>query len=178
MIAGMATSQKSQSTGAGYDDWPDKETTAQLIGCSTKLVEQLAQEGKLQMVKARRGNSGPARALYHPKDVKRVAAERNPEASTFVLPPAGKQDTVRDVIRRPEPGFDAVFATLRAGIDEWLGKARPVELKDKTYLTLAEAAEFAGLPKEYIRRRAVEGSILAIKTGAGWRIKRAELERL
>ena len=51
----------------------------------------------------------------------------------------------------------------------------PVELKDKLMLTEREAAAYAGLSLADIER--ARDPLKAIKTGAGWRVKREELER-
>ena len=50
-------------------------------------------------------------------------------------------------------------------------------LRDKLFLTIKEAARFAGLPQATIRRLIHAGKIPAVKAG-GWRIKRSELEKL
>ncbi len=50
----------------------------------------------------------------------------------------------------------------------------PVELKDKLMLTEREAAAYAGLSLADIER--ARASVKAIKTGAGWRVKRTALE--
>ncbi len=51
----------------------------------------------------------------------------------------------------------------------------PVELKDKLMLTEKEAAAYSGLSLADIER--ARDPLKAIKTGAGWRVKREELER-
>jgi excisionase family DNA binding protein len=50
----------------------------------------------------------------------------------------------------------------------------PVELKDKLMLNEREAAAYAGLSLADIER--ARASVKAIKTGAGWRVKRTALE--
>ena len=50
----------------------------------------------------------------------------------------------------------------------------PVELKDKLMLTEREAAAYAGLSLADIER--ARDPLKAIKTGAGWRVKRTALE--
>jgi excisionase family DNA binding protein len=42
---------------------------------------------------------------------------------------------------------------------------------------MAEAAEFSGLPVAFLRRLIASGKLKALKTGAGWRVARLELER-
>ena len=50
-------------------------------------------------------------------------------------------------------------------------------LRDKLFLTIKEAARFAGLPQATIRRLIHAAAIPAVKAG-GWRIKRSDLEQL
>jgi excisionase family DNA binding protein len=53
-----------------------------------------------------------------------------------------------------------------------------VPVERRLFLTLAEAAEFGGLPIAFLRRLIACGRLKALKTGAGWRISRVELEKL
>ena len=55
------------------------------------------------------------------------------------------------------------------------GAPPPVELRDKLMLTEREAAAYSGLSLADIER--ARDPLKAIKTGAGWRVKREELER-
>jgi excisionase family DNA binding protein len=48
----------------------------------------------------------------------------------------------------------------------------------RIFLTITEAAEFSGLPDVFLRRLVTSGKLKALKTGAGWRIARIELEKL
>ena len=50
-------------------------------------------------------------------------------------------------------------------------------LRDKLFLTVKEAARFAGLPQATIRRLIHAAAIPAVKAG-GWRIRRADLEQI
>jgi len=52
-----------------------------------------------------------------------------------------------------------------------------VPLDKKLYLTLKEASEYAGLHQSYIRRLITSQKLKAL-VAAGYRIKRADLERL
>jgi excisionase family DNA binding protein len=53
-----------------------------------------------------------------------------------------------------------------------------VPLERKLFLTMAESAEFSGLPVVFLRRLIASGKLKALKTGAGWRVSRADIERL
>ena len=46
------------------------------------------------------------------------------------------------------------------------------------FLTIAEAKEFSGLPVAFLRKLIGSGKLKALKTGAGWRISRLEIEKL
>ena len=49
-------------------------------------------------------------------------------------------------------------------------------MERRIFLTMAEAAEFSGLPVAFLRRLIASGKLKALKTGAGWRVSRLELE--
>ena len=68
--------------------WLTKQQAATAIGVTTKTVERLAQDQKLQQASWRRPTGGPEVAVYHPADVARLAKERRPGAAPFVLPAA------------------------------------------------------------------------------------------
>ncbi len=52
-----------------------------------------------------------------------------------------------------------------------------VPIERRLFLTLAEAAEYSGLPVAFLRRLMATGKLKALKTGSGWRVSRAELEK-
>jgi excisionase family DNA binding protein len=51
-----------------------------------------------------------------------------------------------------------------------------VPIERRIFLTIAEAAEFSGLPMAFVRRLIASGKLKALKTGSGWRVSRAEVE--
>ena len=70
---------------------------------------------------------------------------------------------------------------LEAALVEFLqsktaGSVVPVE--HRMFLTMAECAEYSGLPAAFLRRLIESGKLKALKTGAGWRVARVELEKL
>jgi excisionase family DNA binding protein len=93
--------------------------------------------------------------------------------------PSGSSDTQN---RPQQPNMDDFFERLRDAVTP---KALPapaegasgisVPITDKLYLTLREASELSGLPVGYIRAAMKDGKLKGIKTGAGWRLKRADL---
>ena len=51
-----------------------------------------------------------------------------------------------------------------------------VPVERRIFLTIAESAEFSGLPVAFLRKLIAAGTLKALRTGAGWRIPRLELE--
>jgi excisionase family DNA binding protein len=75
-------------------------------------------------------------------------------------------DEVARLVRSP--------GALEAALITFL-QAKP---ERRVFLTMAEAAEFSGLPASFLRQLIATGQLKALKTGAGWRISRAGIERL
>ena len=80
---------------------------------------------------------------------------------------------MNSLVRSPGALEAALVSFLEAKTS---GTAVPVERR--VFLTMAEAAEFSGLPASFLRRLIVTGQLKALKTGAGWRVSRAGIERL
>jgi excisionase family DNA binding protein len=140
--------------------WPDKYAAAATLGLSPRSVERLIQQKKIR-VKHRPILGRKPLTVLNPEDVERIKAE--------VLPPVpapAKAGTAL-VPHRPVKAADMLAA---------LTPPR-VPLDKKLYLTVREASEYAGLPQSYIRRL-ITGKKLKAIVAAGYRIKRADLERL
>ena len=71
-------------------------------------------------------------------------------------------------------GLEAAFLTFLQSKAASSG----VPVERRLFLTVAESAEFAGLPVAFMRRLIACGKLKALKTGAGWRVSRVELEAL
>src|ERR1700730_4718481 len=69
-----------------YSTWLTKQQAADALGVSTKTVEKLAQERKLEQAVWRRPTGGVPIAVYFPDDVARIASERHQAPQAFVLP--------------------------------------------------------------------------------------------
>jgi excisionase family DNA binding protein len=164
----LRTSPNSQKD---FSAWPTKQQAADAIGVSTKLIEQLAKEKKLQAAKWKRPEGGPAIAVYHPADVDRLRQERNPDAAPFVLP--AEAEPQKAVALRQQP--PDVIKLLAAAI---ASQKNGVRIPERLFLTIPEAADYSGLPQTELRRRMKAGTLPALKTGGGWRIRRADLEQL
>jgi excisionase family DNA binding protein len=76
-------------------------------------------------------------------------------------------------------GLEAAFLAFlqsRSGIAAASPGVLPIDRR--IFLNMTEAAEFSGLPSVFLRRLITSGKLKALKTGAGWRIARVELEKL
>jgi excisionase family DNA binding protein len=79
-------------------------------------------------------------------------------------------------------GLEAAFLAflqsraLAPAVSPALPAVLPIDRR--IFLNMTEAAEFSGLPAVFLRHLVTSGKLKALKTGAGWRIARVELERL
>jgi hypothetical protein len=173
-----------------YSTWLTKQQAADWIGVTTKTIERLAQDGKIQQAAWRPENRGPERAVYHPEDVAHIASERRPGLSPFVVPRVGDRSANGNghavgiaVVRNPESRDSSALA-LPVGDDPirlLFGAAlRAVSEKSETpplFLTIPEAAVVSGFSQAYLRRKCQAGWSGAIKDRA-WKIRRKDLEQL
>lgn len=162
-----------------YTGWLTKQEAAQKIGVSTKTVEKLAQEKKLQQGKQLRVGR-PAIAVYHPGDVQRASNERNPDADAFVLPASAPLETAAnaEVARQAEaPAIDPMAAFAQF-IRETVN---PVDQsRTKLFLTIAEASRYSGLPPICLKRLIKNGKLesVPVNNAGAKRIRRRDLEEL
>lgn len=179
-------------TDPDYSTWRTKPQAADAIGCSTKTIEQLAKDGKLQQTVWRPDHRGPARAVYHPDDVDRIARERRPgPLPAFVVPAsAGASNgnghgtlqpraseplavpTGEDVIRLV---FAAALRTLSSETSDTSENSE--NCPPTSFVTIREAAALTGLTQAYVRRAIAAQTLPAIRD-RGWRIRRKDLEAL
>jgi excisionase family DNA binding protein len=76
---------------------------------------------------------------------------------------------------------DVALSGLESAFLAFLQSKTPssvVPVERRIFLTMAESAEFSGLPVAFLRRLIASGKLKALKTGAGWRVSRAEIETL
>jgi excisionase family DNA binding protein len=169
-----------------FSTWLTKAQASAAIGVSTKTIEKLAEDKKLQQAQWKRPEGGPRIAVYHPGDVERLRKERNPDAEPFVLPAAADEkppaDTRAVAVRQPgsEQFIQALMAVIEASSQN-SQKRGEVRLSERLYLTIADAAEYTGLGTGYLRRLIEEGKLELLK-GAGPRgadvLRRKDLEGL
>jgi hypothetical protein len=155
----------------------NKEDVAKALGCSTRQIEKFASEGRLGERVYVRGKRG-RQADYKPEEVERLKVELERERAEVIghaAPFAGVQALQRVGGEQGMSTLASLLAgALRATQDGRHDTTPPVELKDKLMLTEREAAAYAGLSLADIER--ARASVKAIKTGAGWRVKRTALE--
>jgi excisionase family DNA binding protein len=163
-----------------YSTWLTKQQAAQAIEASTKTIEQLARDGKLQQQRWRRPEGGPQIVVYHPRDVERLRKERNPDAAPFVLPTASTGSVNQELVpvRGPEQFMQALAAMTSQTSEK---RSTTVRLSEKLYLTFSEAAEYTGLGVGYLRELVMRGELLPRKRigphGSSV-LRREELEKL
>jgi hypothetical protein len=159
----------------------NKREVADELECSTRQVEKYVGLGRLHVIEYVRGKTGregvyDSAEVAHLKDeLERERAEVIGHAATF----AGVQALQRVGNEQGMSMLASVLAdALRAAHAPGDGKHDTLPIADlslKLMLTEREAAAYAGLSLADIER--ARASVKAIKTGAGWRVKREELER-
>lgn len=176
-----------------YASWLTKQQAAEAIGVSTKTIEKLAADLKIEQARWKRPAGGPELAVYEPTDVARIALERRPARPAFVLPatptlngngngyhPEPTGDHALAVTGPSPAGADAVRVFLEALVSAVIARSSESSEKSaKLFLTIPEAAAMSGLPQADLRRALVSGELKGRRTGrGGWRIKRQDLEAL
>jgi excisionase family DNA binding protein len=175
--------------GPDYSTWLTKQAAADTIGVTTKTVEAMAKAGQLQQASWRRPSGGPAIAVYHPDDVHRLATERRPGPSAFVLPPNATPsngnghghrslvsiDTHPSPATMP-PGDDVLrmlfAAALRAVTSETSQKPEPL------WVDLDQAAALTGLSRRRLLKCIRDGKLEAWRDAGERRVRRRDLEGL
>lgn len=151
-------------------EWLTKREAATLLGLSEKSVDRMAERGEIQKA-TRKQNGKPPAVVFHPADIGRVKTERHQTPAPFIMPNGTAELQTLASSQQPAAAAELVRA-LTAIADRLAG---PAEVKEPLWLTLAEASEASGLPPSYLRKHFLDTG-RAVKTGRGWRIRRAELQ--
>lgn len=172
-----------------FVDWLTKEQASKVIGVSTKTVEKLAKDGKLQQRMIPQQGK-PAIAAYNPTDVEKVRRERNPDGPEVYVMPTAAEDA-QELLRvgSAQAAFGPTVATstrllLAEPPSSQKRKYSIAELRHKLFLTRKEAAVYSGLPPGYLRKLVEEGKIVeVVVSGNGakrvaTRIRRRDLVKL
>ncbi len=154
---------------------------ADYLGSSVKTLERKIAAGDVSVAYVP-GATGKQRTFDRAElDRFKAAEAEKAVATTYVISKSRNSDAPSSqALQRVggEQGMSMLASlladALRATQDD-RHDTPPVELKDKLMLTEREAAAYAGLSLADIER--ARDPLKAVKTGAGWRVKREELER-
>lgn len=181
-----SASQTSQKMPKDYSAWLSKQQAADAIGCSTKFVEQLVKDRKIQHAMWRRPDGGPRIAVYHRQDVERIRKKRNPDAPPFVLPPdsqnsqsSQKSETALIPARSGDSQSSQNGVVMLAQMLEHISSQSSEKWPPPLFLTTDEAVRYSGLSAAYLHRLVSEGKLKRISEGLrGHRYRRADLDTL
>jgi excisionase family DNA binding protein len=161
--------------------WLTKEEAVAATGWKMRSLERFMEKGLIQRATRSVPGVRPVTVL-NPNDIKKLQEEQ--ERATAKAPTVLKtqpRNPTRDVTApltangSPHRLSPAARPTLALPPPADSSPRLPLsELKEKYYLTLAEAAQLSGLPKTYLRRAIGEGRLPGVKV-AGWRIHRDDL---
>jgi excisionase family DNA binding protein len=146
----------------------NKKQAAERLGISTRLVERYDSEGRLGAKTYVRGKTGK-QADWSEEAVEKLKGEL--EAPD--LPATALQSLNVGRAELVAPGERERFLIALEAVAM---AARPqLTLESRLFLSLKEAAQVAGLPRAQIKRAIDDGSLKAMKTGAGWRVRSEDL---
>ena len=148
------------------DDWFTKSQAAGLLQVSEKTVERLAHKGVIRRETRKRPGVRPL-VVYHPDDLQKIKDSQIPRVEIVSQAEAPQQ----------QPALVPRADLLPSLLQNLFPSPDLIPLRHKLFLTLKEAARFAGLPQATIRRLIHSAALPAVKAG-GWRIKRSDLEQL
>ena len=146
------------------DDWFTKSQAAAFLQVSEKTIERLATKGEIRRASRKRPGVRPL-PVYDPDDLQQIKDSQIPRVEIVSQAEAPQRPAL-------VPRADLLPSLLQT-----LFPSDHLPLRDKLFLTLKEAARFAGLPQATIRRLIHSAAIPAVKAG-GWRIKRSDMEQL
>jgi excisionase family DNA binding protein len=157
---------------------------AEYLGISVKTLERKIAGGEIAVAYVP-GATGKQRTFDRAElDRFKAAEAEKAVATTYVISKSRNFDAPSQALQRAGSveGMQAFALMVADALREAQTHANdrhdappPVVLKDKLMLTEKEAAAYSGLSLADIER--ARDGLKAIKTGAGWRVKREELER-
>ena len=165
--------------------WWTKETTADALNVSSKTVERLAADGEIQSMMYKRPEGGAQHRVYHPGDVERVRKRLHPDAAPFVMP--AEKTALAALPARAAPAglaqaWDRALAVQIAKAGQLFLEAEhhpaKIPATQVLFLTLDQAHRLSGLPVSLIKDLIRLEQLPAMRTGRGWRVRRADLEAL
>ena len=148
------------------DDWFTKSQAAAFLKLSEKTVERLAAKGQIHRASRKRPGVRPQR-VYDPDDLQKIKDSQVASVEIVSQAEAPQQ----------QPALVPRVDLLPSLLQNLFPAPDLIPLRHKLFLTLKEAARFAGLPQATIRRLIHAAKLPAVKAG-GWRIKRSDLEQI
>lgn len=155
----------------------DNEAAAKELGISIRSLQRATKAGKLA-VAYKRGKSGKMEAVYDEKEIARYKRELN----EVVIPPHTEPTSLALTTRdRQASEFvtllaEAIKNAINARVEEATKRLHQVEIHKQLFLSLAEAAEYSGLSKNFLTQAIHAKKLKAKIMGRGYRIKRTDLE--
>jgi excisionase family DNA binding protein len=153
----------------------NKQEAADFLGISVRTLERHVARGELS-VSYTRGSQGRERT-FDRGELERF--KESQAATTYVARPrvAPVASDGASTALVPVERARALQLTERKERRQLASSEVTItDLAAKLMLTRAEAARLSGLPRTLIKAAIAEGKLNAHLTGAGWRVKRADLE--
>jgi hypothetical protein len=149
------------------EDWLTKQQAAQFLGVAEKTVDRMAAKGELQKSERKQPGRAPI-VVFHPDDVGKAKAARQHAPEPFVMQTNTAVQPMSDPDVPVRPLLDRLSNVLE------LAAHQSVPLRDKVYLTMAEAHTYSGLSRDVIRQAVRDGKVKRL----GRVYRRADLEQL
>jgi hypothetical protein len=165
-----------------FSDWLTKEQAAKRLGVSVKTVERLAVDKKIQKRMRPRIGGSPL-AVFHPGDVERLVSQQAVN-EPFVVPDESTAEKENQIVPAAAAGLPAFVQALSSLSNQFAaGGSRELplaDLKEKRYLTIAEASRIDGRRKDIIRKLAKARGLIhkALGPSRADLIRRADLDKL
>lgn len=161
------------------DHWLTKRQAAALLGVGEKTIERMANRAEVQKAKRKRPGA-PMQVIYHPGDLERIKANREEAPGAFLVPTETRALAPSTQTRPTGILAMSEAATLHA-LAAMAAATAGVRQAERLFLTVKEAARFAGLGECHLRRQIKAGKLPLLK-GAGHKgsdvVRRADLETL
>ena len=148
-----------------YEDWPTIDEVSERTKLSKRSIQRRIESGELK----KGARNVPGRrplTVVDPQDVERLSQQ------TLTPVPVPRKE--------PRPDLAQALVTLASTMSsrhDATGGNGAVPIERKIFLTLKEAVAFSGLTEAHLRRLLKSKRLKCVMSG-GYRIKRADLERL
>src|SRR5580658_2784126 len=153
-------------------DWPTKQEAALQLAVSGREIDLLLKQKRLRK-RVRRGPGRPV-VVIDPESIAECRQDPAPRAPSVAL----ARIVEPSVVPARSLGAAGGLETALAAFLQSKTAGSLVQVERRLFLTMAECAEYSGLPAAFLRKLIASGKLKALKTGAGWRVARVELEKL